>query len=118
MSATPSPPTFVYKIFRDQEWEAFLATPAWPGSADDLADGFIHLSSAEQVAGSVSRHFAGEPHLVLARFHAAELGDKLVMEPSRSGQAYPHLYTSLSRDLLDAAQEFSELEHLTAFLLP
>ena len=82
------------KIFRASEWAAFAETQAFAGSADDLRDGFIHLSSAEQVAGTLERHFAGEAGLVLAEVDVME-DSALRWELSRGGAAFPHLYRPL-----------------------
>ena len=82
------------KIFRALEWAAFRQSGEYAGSADDLRDGFIHLSSAEQVAGTLERHFAGESGLVVAEIDVAE-DRALRWELSRGGAAFPHLYRPL-----------------------
>ena len=40
----------VYKVFTETEWESFQDTSQFEGSADDLRDGFIHLSTKKQLA--------------------------------------------------------------------
>jgi uncharacterized protein (DUF952 family) len=83
------------KIFRAGEWEAFQASGRFAGSADDLRDGFIHLSTEAQLSGTLERHFAGQSGLVIAE--AAVAGDPaLRMEPSRGGALFPHLYRALA----------------------
>lgn len=84
----------VYKIFRGPEWADFQATGHFAGSADDGRDGFIHLSTAEQLQGTLDKHFAGESGLVVAEL---SLGDDehLKWEESRGGQKFPHLYRAL-----------------------
>ena len=82
----------VYKIFRAGDWDDARAAGAFSGSADDRRDGFVHLSAAHQLAGTLARYFAGEPGLVLAAFPAARLGPELRWEPSRGGALFPHLY--------------------------
>ncbi len=82
------------KILRSAEWERFRAEGRFAGSADDRRDGFIHLSTEPQVAATVRRHFAGETGLV--RVELDVRGDpSLRFEPSRSGEAFPHLYRPL-----------------------
>ncbi|MCG2841767.1 DUF952 domain-containing protein [Sandaracinobacter sp. RS1-74] len=82
------------KIFRAGEWAAFRESGRYRGSADDLRDGFIHLSTAAQAAGTLKAHFAGEGGLVLAEVDVA--GDPaLKWEKSRNGQDFPHLYRPL-----------------------
>lgn len=68
---------------------------AFRGAAVDLADGYIHLSAADQVAETLAKHFAGRADLVLASFDAEALGNALRWEPSRGGALFPHLYAPL-----------------------
>ena len=55
----------IYKIFRRPEWDAFRAAGETAGAPVDLADGFIHFSTAAQVAETAARHFTTESDLVL-----------------------------------------------------
>jgi uncharacterized protein (DUF952 family) len=88
----------IYKIFRRSEWDAFRAAGRSAGAPVDLDDGFIHLSTAEQVTGTAERHFAGESDLVLVALDAGRLGSALRWEPSRGGALFPHLYRDLRLD--------------------
>ena len=74
------------------------------GSADDLRDGFIHFSTASQVAETAKRHFAGQIGLFLIAVDAAALGDRLRWEASRNDEMFPHLYGEL--DLGDVTGVF------------
>jgi len=85
----------IYKIFRRVEWDAFRNAGRTAGAPVDLADGFVHLSTAEQVTGTAEKHFAGESDLVLVALEAERLGDALKWEPSRGGALFPHLYRDL-----------------------
>ena len=85
----------IYKIFRDEEWAAFRAAGHTDGAPVDLADGFIHFSTSEQVHETHARHFAGESGLWLIEVDDTELGDALNWEPSRGGALFPHLYRTL-----------------------
>jgi uncharacterized protein (DUF952 family) len=82
----------VYKILRAAQWRDAQAQGAVTGSADDARDGFIHLSTGAQVAGTLERHFAGETGLVVLEIAVARLGDTLKWEPSRGGALFPHCY--------------------------
>ncbi|MDX2258965.1 MAG: DUF952 domain-containing protein [Hyphomicrobiaceae bacterium] len=86
---------YVYKILPAAEWADAEHRGSYGGSRDDQRDGFIHLSAADQVAGTVARHFKGQGDLVLVTFPAAALGAALVWEPSRRGALFPHLYGPL-----------------------
>ncbi|MFW5641250.1 MAG: DUF952 domain-containing protein [Roseicyclus sp.] len=85
----------IYKIFRAPEWAALAAAGETMGAPVDLADGFIHFSTAGQVAETAARHFAGETGLVLAAVDAEALGPALRWEPSRGGALFPHLHAPL-----------------------
>ena len=85
----------VYKILRADEWAALAAAGEFPGSPDDLADGFVHLSTAGQVAETAGRHFAGEDALVLLAAEEEALAPDLAWEPSRGGALFPHLHRPL-----------------------
>lgn len=85
----------VYKILRRSEWEALRRSGETRGAPVDLADGFIHLSTAAQVVETAAKHFAAESDLVLVAVDTARLGDALRWEPSRGGQLFPHLYAPL-----------------------
>lgn len=85
----------VYKICGAAEWAAAERTGRYSGSCDDRRDGFIHLSTAEQLAGTVEKHFRGCTDLVLVALDAARLGPALKWEASRGGAQFPHLYSFL-----------------------
>lgn len=85
----------IYKIFRRAEWVAFHDAGQTSGAPIDVQDGFIHFSTAAQVAETVAKHFAGESNLVLLALESDKLGPALKWEPSRGGALFPHLYRAL-----------------------
>src|SRR5436190_19564235 len=85
----------VYKVLRAAEWEAARSHGAFCGSTDDARDGFIHLSTREQIDGTLRRHFAGEDGLILLEIRSDTLASGLKWEPSRGGALFPHLYGDL-----------------------
>lgn len=85
----------IYKIFRPKEWETLVVQEETLGAPIDLADGFIHFSTAQQAAETAAKHFAAEPGLILAAVQSDPLGDDLKWEISRGGAKFPHLYRSL-----------------------
>ena len=85
----------IYKIFRAPEWDALQADGTTAGAPVDLADGFIHFSTADQVAETAARHFADVAGLTLIAVEADALGEDLRWEPSRGGALFPHLYRPL-----------------------
>jgi uncharacterized protein (DUF952 family) len=88
----------IYKICTADEWSGFQACGNFAGSPDDLRDGYIHLSGADQVARTAARFFAGRADLVLLGVEAVHLGDNLRWERSNSGAQYPHFYGLLPLD--------------------
>ena len=81
----------LFKILRAPEWAAFQESERFEGSADDLRDGFIHLSGAEQVEGTLQKYFSSQSGLVVAEV-AVDNDPMLRWEPSRGGALFPHLY--------------------------
>lgn len=86
----------IYKILRESEYLAFDLAGQTSGAPVDLADGYIHLSTAAQVPGTLAKHFAGESGLMLLALDADQL-DPLKWEPSRGGALFPHLYRDMMR---------------------
>jgi uncharacterized protein (DUF952 family) len=85
----------VYKVLSEAAFTAAAREGNFPGSADDLGDGFIHLSAAHQLEGTLAKHFAGQDGLVLLALDASRLGPTLKWEASRGGELFPHLYAPL-----------------------
>jgi uncharacterized protein (DUF952 family) len=85
----------IYKIVPDALWRAVEALAQFDGAPVDLADGFIHFSTASQVRDTAAKHFAGERDLLLVAVEAERLGEALRYEPSRGGDLFPHLYAPL-----------------------
>ncbi len=86
----------IYKIFRPAEFEALRQSGESTGAPIDRDDGYIHFSTADQVAETLSKHFAGAGDLVLCVCDADALGKALKWEPSRGGALFPHLYRPLA----------------------
>lgn len=91
MSATP---LTVYKILTGPEM-AQLEADVFTGSAQDIADGYVHLSTAAQLADTVNRHFPDQSGLWLAAIDLAALGDAVRWEPARDGDLFPHVHGQL-----------------------
>jgi uncharacterized protein (DUF952 family) len=85
----------IYKICERAQWRAAEASGQYHGSAVDERDGFVHFSTAAQLAETASKHFAKATDLILIAVDAAALGKELRWEPSRGGDLFPHLYAAL-----------------------
>jgi uncharacterized protein (DUF952 family) len=89
-------PAPIYKICPEALWRVAEQAGRFDGAPVDLADGFIHFSTAEQLRETAARHFAGEGGLLLIAVDAEALGAALRWEPSRGGALFPHLYGPLA----------------------
>ena len=85
----------IYKILRASEWQILSSSGEFHGAPVDLADGYIHFSTAEQVAETASKHFSALSDLMLVAVDPAQLGDELKYEVSRGGALFPHYYGTL-----------------------
>ena len=92
---TDALPTTAFKILSRADWRASLAEGAYDGSPVDHADGYIHLSAADQLAVTAAKHYAGQSDLMLVEVDLEALGETLVWEPSRGGALFPHIYGPL-----------------------
>ena len=84
-----------YKVLTNEQMDVLLRDGVFLGAPIDLADGYIHLSAADQVTETVDKHFAGQTGLHVAAVDLAALGDAVKWEPSRGGQLFPHIYAAL-----------------------
>ena len=84
-----------FKILTAEQWAQFEAEGIFHGAPVDLADGYIHLSAADQVQGTLDKHFVGQAGLVIAEVDLEILGDDIRWELSRGGALFPHLYGAL-----------------------
>ena len=87
--------TTIYKICERAAWRDAQSAGFYRGSAVDHRDGFIHFSTAAQVAETAAKHFAGQTDLILVAVDGGTLGTALKWEPSRGGALFPHLYGAL-----------------------
>lgn len=102
-----APPQAAYKVLTADEMAMLERDGSFAGAPVDLADGFIHLSTAAQLTETVDRHFAGQDDLWVAAVDLDANGAAVRWEPSRGGQLFPHLYAPL---LLETVFAYSQLE--------
>lgn len=82
----------IYKICERAQWQTAQGKGEFRGTPADTGDGFIHFSTAAQVAATAARHYAGQTGLLLVAVDAAALGAALKWEAARGGDLFPHLY--------------------------
>ena len=88
-------PAAAYKILTADQWVRFQTDGIFHGAPVDLADGYIHLSAAGQLQGTLDKHFAGQAGLVIIEVNLAALGDSVKWEGSRGDALFPHIYGPL-----------------------
>jgi uncharacterized protein (DUF952 family) len=89
------PDTTAYKILTGDQMTELEHKGSFAGALVDLADGYIHLSAADQLQGTLDKHFAGQDGLWLAAVDLEALGAAVKWEISRGGARFPHLYAAL-----------------------
>lgn len=100
-------PEVAFKILSRADWRAAVAEGRYDGSAVDLADGYIHLSAADQLAVTAAKYYACQDDLMLVEVDLTALGDALIWEPSRGGALFPHIYGPLPIAATRAARALS-----------
>lgn len=96
-----------YKIVSATDWAAIQQTGGYYGSVVDQHDGYIHLSAADQLAGTAAKHYAGRDDLMLLDVDLTSYGEAIIREPSRGGALFPHLYGRLAADSVIRVRPFA-----------
>lgn len=82
----------VCRIISDADWAAALNDGAVPVDPE----GFVHLSTPDQVAATLDRYYAGVPDLLVLDIDTDRLPeDALRWEEGEPGEMFPHLYAPL-----------------------
>lgn len=107
----------IYKIFRADEWAILQADGETVGAPIDVADGYIHFSTAQTVAETAAKYFAGIEGLVLLALETEGL-EPLKWEPAREDVLFPHLFRKMRLNdvvwakplpLMDGLHQFPDL---------
>jgi len=97
-----------YKILTSEQMTVLEHDKSFAGAPVDLADGYIHLSAADQLQGTLDKHFAGQQGLWLVAVDLDAIAEQIKWEESRGGALFPHLYGVLT---LDAVLAWSPVEY-------
>jgi len=84
-----------FKVLTHQQWADFERERVFRGAPVDIADGYIHLSTAEQLEATIAKYFTGQRGLMIAEVDLVLLGDAIRWEPARGGDLFPHIYAEL-----------------------
>ena len=101
-------PAVAYKVLTAAQMKE-LETGSFSGAPIDLEDGYVHLSTAEQLAETLDKHFAGQADLWIAAVDLTAQDD-VRWEQSRGDALFPHLYGAL---LLETVIAYGPLERET-----
>jgi uncharacterized protein (DUF952 family) len=96
-------PRSLFHIATRADWEAAGDTYEPAAFAHE---GFIHLSTAEQVARTAARFYSGVAGLVLLEIDGAAVAGELRWEGAH-GELFPHLYAPLPRAAVVASGPFT-----------
>lgn len=99
-----------YKVLTADQKQDYDRTDPYPGAPVDLADGYIHLSTAEQLPETLARHFADRTGLNLLAVDLDRLGDALRWEVSRGGALFPHIHAPLAHGAVISAEPLRQDE--------
>jgi len=86
---------FIYKVLTPTQWKSFREAGVFMGSPVDLQDGYIHLSCADQLKGTLDKWYADQDEVVLLQVEANRVQEDLKYEVSRGGAEFPHLFAAL-----------------------
>ncbi|MDJ0277105.1 DUF952 domain-containing protein [Sphingomonas sp. 2R-10] len=95
-------PATAFKVLTGEQMAALERDGSFAGAPVDLADGYVHLSTFDQLTETVDKHFAGHDDLHVAEVDLDALGDAVKWDESRGGQLFPHLYAPLPLDAVVA----------------
>lgn len=117
---SPAMSQIIYKIAPEALWREAEKSGRFTGAPIDIADGFIHFSTADQARETAAKHFVGQTDLLLVAIDGARLGEALRYEVSRGGALFPHLYGVLDMNAVlwvrplplgtDGMHQFPEME--------
>ncbi|EFI27733.1 hypothetical protein CC1G_14656 [Coprinopsis cinerea okayama7 len=100
--SSPKVPTYVYKIIPSSAAPPNPLPDALPVSQLDQSSGFIHLSTAKQVPGTLKLFFTQEIEVYIARIPYAKVQEQITWEDAKGDQGeigmegiFPHLYNDL-----------------------
>ena len=87
---------FVFKFLEYTEW--FNKEEEYKGSLIDSKDGFIHLSTKNQIYQTCKKHFFGKENLIVIYFKIKDLENNLRWEKSRKDDLFPHYYGKIKKN--------------------
>ena len=93
-----------YHITSPEVWEKFENFD-YCESESLRTEGFIHCSYLEQVEPTLNLYFKGVDKVILLEIDPSVLTSKLVVEPSRDGLLFPHIYGVINKSAIVNVEE-------------
>ncbi len=93
----------LYHIVAASDWEVYASQDFYE-TPSLHTEGFIHLSTAAQVPGTLQRFFAGRTDLLLLHIETDKLNAELKFESVADHGVFPHLYGRLNADAIVAVE--------------
>jgi len=84
----------IYKILTAEQLAAIESGGPMQAPVD-IADGYVHFSTSQQVQETLAKWFKGKTGLVLASVNGDDFGPDLKWETSRGGDYFPHVYAEV-----------------------
>ena len=94
----------IYHIVTRADWDR-QADQADYEAASLQTEGFIHLSTKEQLSGVLERYYQNVPDLLLLHIDPDKLTHSLRYEAATNNEHFPHLYGSLNKDAVVKKEE-------------
>ena len=88
-------PHLIYRLVEPERWAEAMREGVYKGAEQDIRDGFIHFSTAEQLPGTLDKHYSEFERLALVEVALSDLDSDVKWENSRGGNLFPHLYAEL-----------------------
>ncbi|MFM2128984.1 MAG: hypothetical protein RL477_530 [Pseudomonadota bacterium] len=88
-------PRTVFHLALACDWLAARACGVYDGSDLCRRDGFIHMSTREQLPGTLARYFQGRDDVVLLAADTGSIADRLRWDDVPGKGVYPHYYGRL-----------------------
>lgn len=95
----------IYRFTLRTQWEKGLREGTYVAEDFDV-DGFIHLSTKEQLIETANLHASRKQELVLLVIDTKKVKAPLKFEASRNGDLFPHIYGDLNLDAVIAVHDF------------
>ena len=98
----------IYHVVPASVWANYETESMY--EADSLrTEGFIHLSTKEQVNGVLERYYQNVPDLLLLHVDTDRLVNELTYEVSTNNERFPHLYGPLNTDAVVTVERLNQL---------